>query len=112
MDVYDGGLRRRIDCSTITRTGRVSSDATDASPTGETEAQVGVCRPRGSARPTRLAVKQLPFSEPIASAMSARPLPVTMFRETRLPRGRQGGPGSGMPGSNTTNRAVGKTAMP
>ena len=98
IDVYDGGRRRLIVRSNITRTGRVSSAATDGSPADDARAHVGVWRPRGSARAARLAVKQLPFPEPCASARSARPLPVTTFREMRLPRGRHGGPGSGTPG--------------
>jgi hypothetical protein len=92
IDVYDGGLRRRIVRSNITRTGRVRSDATDASPAGDTRTHVGVWRPRGSARLAVLAVKQLALPEPFASARSARPLPVTRFLKTRLPRGRHGGP--------------------
>jgi hypothetical protein len=57
-------------------------------------------------------VKQLPFPDPFASARSACPLPVTRFSETRFPRGRQRGPGSGVLGSKTTYLAVGKTATP
>ena len=102
IDVYSGGFRRRSVWSNITRTGRVSSDATEASPSAATRRHVGVWRPRGNARRATLAVKQLPFPEPFASARSARPLLMTTFRETRLPRGRHGGPGSGTAGSKTT----------
>src|SRR4249919_3833508 len=97
IDLYDGGLRRRSVCSNITRMGRVSSDATEASPAGDTRTHAGVWRPRGSTRRAALAVKQLRFPEPFASARSARPLPTTTFWKTRLPRGRHGGPGSGVP---------------
>src|SRR5207344_1735926 len=112
IDVYHGGSRRRIVWSNITRTGRVSSDATETSPAGDTPTHVRVCRPLGRTRSTAFDLKQLLFPEPVASARSARPLPVATFRNTRFPRGRQGGPGSVAPGSKTTNRAVGKTAMP
>ena len=103
IDAYGGGLRRRIVCSNITRTGRVSSDATEASPARDTRPQTHVWRPRGSALPTALAVKQLRFPEPFASARSARPRPATALAKTRLPRGRHGGPGSGVAGSRPSN---------
>lgn len=112
IDMYGGGLRRRIVWSNITRTGRVSSDATDASPVGDTPTQFRVWRPFGRTRRAEFDLKQLLLPDPSASARSARPLPLTTFRHTRFPRGRQGGPGSRAPGSKTTNRAVGKTAMP
>ena len=85
------GCRRRIVWSNITRTGRVSCAATDASPFSRARRQVGVWRPRGNARPTTFAVKQLPLPEPFASARSDRPLPETTFRRdavaVRAPRG-------------------------
>src|SRR5919198_2959110 len=98
--------------SYMTRTGRVSSEATRSSPAGDTRAHALVWRRSGSVRVTRLAVKQLRRPEPFASARSARPLPVTTFRVTRLLRGRHGGPGSFATGSKTTKRAVGKIATP
>jgi hypothetical protein len=56
--------------------------------------QLGVCSPRGSERFATFALKQFLRPEPAASARSARPDPVTTFSVTRLPFGRQGGPGS------------------
>ena len=90
---YDGGRRRRPVSATMTRTGRVSSEATPASP-ARVAGQTGVCRVRGSVRPVRFARKQLSRPEPLASARSAVPLPVTVLPKTRFPRGRHGGPGA------------------
>ena len=69
------GRRRLMVCSNITRTGQVSSAATEGSLTED--AHVGVWRARGSVRAARLAVKQFSAPEPCARARSARPLPVT-----------------------------------
>ena len=56
--------------------------------------------------------KQLLRPDPCASARSATPLPVTVLRDTRLPRGTHRGPGSGAPGVKETKRAVENTATP
>src|SRR5262245_12108040 len=109
--VYEGGFRRRIVSATITRTGRVSSAATRGSPVELGPAHVDRGRSPGAGRAARLRVKQLRLPTPAASARSAEPLPVTVFSHTVLPRGRQGGPGSGPP-EKSTKRAVGNTAMP
>src|SRR5919108_4572184 len=92
--VYGGGRRRSSVSSNIRRTGAARTDATPRSPLAETPVHVVVWRPRGSVTADAFAVKQLPRPEPAASARSAQPLPVTTLRATRLPRGRQGGPGS------------------
>src|SRR5439155_4410279 len=64
----------------------------------------------GSLRLATFARKQLPAPTPFASARSARPLPVTVFRVTRLSRARHGGPGSGAAwGRNMIRLAGGKT---
>src|SRR4029450_13577259 len=89
--VYGGVWRRRVVSRTMSRTGRVRTDATPESPVGEAAVQELVCRPRGRGGLTRLAVKQFRFPEPLVSARSARPLPVTTFWETRLPCWRRGG---------------------
>src|SRR5262245_2126751 len=108
IDAYGGGCRRRIVASNILCTPAVSSAATRASPGGDMGAQRGTLRPRGRLVAAVFPTKQLPEPTPRASARSARPLPETMFLDTRLPRGRQGGPGSRWtPGSNTILRAVG-----
>jgi hypothetical protein len=111
IDVYEGGFRRRIVSATMTRTGRVRSAATDASPPGEASRQFGVWRPRGSVRRVAFALKQFRGPDPAESARSVRPESKTTFWMTRLRLGRHGGPGSGPP-EKSTKRAVGKTAMP
>src|SRR5919201_615557 len=98
MVVYGGGRRRLIVSSNIVRTRAVSTDATPASPC----ALHDDCRPRGSVRAATLAEKQLRVPDPAASARSAQPLPVTMFRVTVFARGRQRGPGSRAVGSKVT----------
>ncbi len=90
----------------------MSAAATEASPTGKVPAQLFTWRRGGSVRVIAFARKQLLLPDPRASARSALPLPRTALPNTRFPRGRQGGPGSAAPGSKTTKRAVGKTAMP
>lgn len=110
--VYGGGCRRASVSCIISRTGRVSTAATAASPSELDPAHDCLCSPRGADRAALLRVKQLPLPTPAARARSARPLPLTTFDQTMLFRGRQGGPGSGVPGSKTTYRAVGKIAIP
>jgi hypothetical protein len=53
---------------TITRTGRVSNEATRASPAGETPAHPFVCRRTGSVRLTMFPVKQFPRPESLSPA--------------------------------------------
>jgi NAD(P)-dependent dehydrogenase (short-subunit alcohol dehydrogenase family) len=102
MERYDGGRRRRRVSATITRTGRVSTAATAAPPVTDAPAQSGRCKPAGMVVRTVFPRKQFVRIVPRPRARSARPLPVTTFRTTRLPRGRHGGPGSGIAGLNET----------
>src|SRR5215207_11717702 len=113
MEVYDGGRRRSIVSSNMTRTGAATMAVTSSSPTGDTPEHVGVCRPRGAVERAAFAVKQLARPEPAARARSAQPLLETTFLEIRFPRGRHGGPGSRFTcGSKVTWCAVGRTAIP
>src|SRR6266545_909960 len=94
IDVYVGGCRRRIVASNNLRMPAVSSAATRASPVGGVALQRGTPMLRGRVVAAVFPTKQLPAPTPRARARSARPLPETTLLETRLPRGRQGGPES------------------
>src|SRR5881409_2735437 len=113
ISVYLGGLRRWSVSWNMTRTGSATTAATLADPDAEPPAHDACCSAPGSVVRTLFALKQLPEPDPAESARSAQPLRTTTLCQTRLPRGRQGGPGSRFAwASKVTNRAVRMIATP